>query len=392
MKTFKVYLLTLVWALVFLGLSADNSSATPVFVNLGPNRVVQSVTTDSSGNAYLVGYERSPDTGKESAILVTIGSGSVIPTLTYLPSLSGFSESRATSIRGNHIVGFGNSNNQSQGIAWDLGDLTNAIPVMPINLSGLGNATQLFGVNSSGEYVGTSGSLYIAATGTVGGNSIALNLPGSPAIATGISNSGVMVGNYLSQNASSLNAFVATSANNFVNLINPYSSASSAYAISPDSQIVGGSLMTYDPATETNDLQAAVWTGTNYNDLTLLNLPNGSPLFGQILSVTDNGYAVGTSSLGGFIWQSGWSAAQLFNDWALNEFGISIPTWVTSVNDIFFDGENLNFALQGSAYFMSVQVSGGRTEVPEPATLVFLSFSLAAIGFTSFRRRIDHCS
>jgi Ca2+-binding RTX toxin-like protein len=110
--------------------------------------------------------------------------------------------------------------------------------------------------------------------------------------------------------------------------------------------------------------QAAVWVG---GVLTGLTEADGDPFYGVVWGVTDNGYAVGETYAGaGFIWHESFAEPRLFDEWLLTEYGVTLLTPSSRVEAAYFDGTNLNFAVWGSAYYVSVPVEG--EPPPEPPT------------------------
>ncbi len=345
------------------------SIAAPILVDIGQNFVATGVIRSENGQAYVSGYETNQTTGLISAVLVTINEVTQTSERTVLGTLSGNNRSRADSIRGNYIVGSTGNGNSSNGIAWLISDPLNAIQIPGIQLEGAGSDTALSDVNSHGQFSGQSGNGALAISGFVGGAVNALQAPNpSTPVAEAVSELGTIVGSI--SNGVSISGGVWSSSGDLFTVTSESSQEIFFFDISSNDQFIGGSFGVFDLDAEITRAQAAVWSGEDWQNLTLLRTESGENLYGKVLGVTDNGYAVGTSSMGGFIWHSTWAFAQLFNDWALNEFGISIPTWVTSVNDVYFDGTNLNFALQGSAYFLTTPVEP--TAVPEPASIVLL--------------------
>lgn len=148
--------------------------------------------------------------------------------------------------------------------------------------------------------------------------------------------------------------------------------------ISPNGLYVGGSTNFFDMNTFHTINQATLWvdddlaiaadqTASDYR-MVLLTDELGNPFDGEVYAVSDNGYAVGKSNpykpfgQKGFIWHESFAGVRLFDEWLLAEYGITLPTPSIAINDVFFDGLNLSFAVLGSAYFVTVPLDG----IPTP--------------------------
>ncbi len=368
---------------LFLFLVAAIAQASPILIDLGPNRVMTSVSRNADGAVYLVGHEVNPETLVQTGLLVSIATDQTV-SVQNLRAPPGPNSLYITHIRGDYIVGHSLQGLTLQGLAWTVDDPGTPIPIEPIFVNGAGD-TYVEGVNSHGQYSGTTASARVPMTGQVGGETIALNTPNELGVGWAVSENGTVVGERTSDEANGILAIVWGTDESVQVLQNPFvysgdlSQIAFAKSIAPNDSLLGGFVGIFDEITERIREAAVIWSGEGWSELTVLTDQDGNTLWGEVLGVTDNGYAVGQSSIGGFIWHTSWSYAQLFNSWALGEFGISIPTWVTSVNDVFWDGVNLNFALEGSAYFLSAPV--GESPVPEPAGLLLL-----AIGTLSYFR------
>lgn len=353
-------------------LIAGQAWAAPILIDLGPNRIMTGVSRDADGATYLVGVETDPSTGSEKGILTSIAANSGTPVTTVLGVPAEFRSTFASGIRGNYIVG-GGFTRQTQGLAWTVDDPGTAIGVEPIPYHGRTD-TFLNGVNSRGQFAGDAVGATFAITGQVGGATLQLPMPPtSGGYAADVSDRGTIVGVVDNLALDGLHATAWTATGDIIELPNPFVFSGNIRkeavprAISPDDTLIGGFVGIFDEISEQIREAAAVWSGDAWSDLTVLTDPAGKPLWGEVLGVTDDGYAVGRSAGGGFIWHTSWDHARMFNTWAVGEFGMSIPTWVTSVNDVFSDGTDLNFALQGSAYYFRAPVSSA---VPEPGTLL----------------------
>jgi len=109
---------------------------------------------------------------------------------------------------------------------------------------------------------------------------------------------------------------------------------SAAITVSPNGNVVGGYI----------DNQGSIWNAGTPLRLTL----NGNSV-GRVLGVSDNGFAVGSTAAGGYIYDPRTGITSLFDSWWELQTGNATPVHVTSVNDVYWDGEMLYFALSGSS-------------------------------------------
>lgn len=171
--------------------------------------------------------------------------------------------------------------------------------------------------------------------------------------AQAISETGVIVGSV----TTGINEFTAVVFDGGAQTLlqTPTGTNSGANDVSPNGEYVGG-FVSFEDLTlfETID-HAVVWVN---GQLTELQDYNGDAFEGKVISVSDNGYAVGQSSDGlGFIWHESFAGVRMFDEWLLTEHGETLPTTVTSVVDVLFAGNKLHFAVNGSAYLVSVEVA-----------------------------------
>lgn len=104
--------------------------------------------------------------------------------------------------------------------------------------------------------------------------------------------------------------------------------------LSPNGDVAGGAI----------DGQGAIWNNGNLLRLTI----DGNAVT-SVLGVTDNGFAVGSTAAGGYIYDPRTGLTSLFDSWWELQTGNAPPVHVTSVNDVYWDGEVLYFALSGSS-------------------------------------------
>ncbi len=102
--------------------------------------------------------------------------------------------------------------------------------------------------------------------------------------------------------------------------------------------------------------------------------------FGGVINGIDSyGFAVGQTSDGlGFVYDPLFGRPELFSDYALRTDGTLFPTTITSVNDVFSDGTNRYFAVQGSGYLYTAPATPAA--VPEPPSIVLCICMLAIVG------------
>ena len=175
-------------------------------------------------------------------------------------------------------------------------------------------------------------------------------------------------------------------------LDDPFGRFSLANAISPNASFIGGQLEFFDSGTFETGTQAAVWSGSDFAALSLLeeldSAGNLARLLGTVNDVSASGYAVGAGDDGtAFIWHptfdginSQYLGAQDFDDWLLTETGITLDTMSISlagISEDLFTGD-LHFAVNGSTPSI---VTVRSNSVPEPSGLVtlllgFLAFSI----------------
>jgi hypothetical protein len=113
-------------------------------------------------------------------------------------------------------------------------------------------------------------------------------------------------------------------------------SLSSALAVSPNGNVVGGHI----------DNQGAIWRkGTNGQDSPPLLLSIDSNAVNRVFGITDTGFAVGATTGGGYIYDPRTGLTSLFDDWWHNETGSAVPVHVTSISDVYEVGGQIYFAL-----------------------------------------------
>ncbi|HRX79417.1 MAG TPA: hypothetical protein P5307_10180, partial [Pirellulaceae bacterium] len=143
----------------------------------------------------------------------------------------------------------------------------------------------------------------------------------------------------------------------------PEGVSSAAADISPNGEYVGGAVAFEDLTLFESVDQAAVWFN---GELTRLEDADGNIFQGVVRGVSDNGYAVGHSADGrGFIWHESFGGVRLFDEWLLTEFGITVPTPVTVVWDVYFDGSHLNFAVSGLNALIRTTLPSSNGPAPE---------------------------
>jgi len=226
-----------------------------------------------------------------------------------------------------------------------------------LNVAGSTTA-MAFGVNSGGTVVGTdgNGNAFFAK-----GNKVSTFIPkgGSSATAFGINDKGTIVGQYVTSNATpgfirlSSKAYVTINAPSGPNVVN-------AQSINNKGQIVGFYLgndgQVHGFMASENGAKTGSITGVAIADPTIPTVP-GEPgatfVFSQILSVNDNGIAVGyygdsTTSQHGFIYNTH-TGAYTFLDDPSEAFNNGVE--VTQITGITNSGEITGFYSDANGVF-----------------------------------------
>ncbi len=342
--------------------NVDEPPEEPLLVALGSEVEVVGVTRLGDGTALLVGNTFNNNTQTNEAVLFTVSADGSSVNSTTLGSLGGDTFATGISHNGEFISGYSVSalsEGLGEGAVWEVGN-----PGVATGVGFLGTANQspAFYVSNGGVVVGDADGGRVAYTWDQSDGIQGLTSTSTASAATAISDtSNIVVG--FAQNTLSTPQAAIWSDGSFAFLEDPFQFSSIANDVSSDGSFIGGSVSFFDFNTFETVEQAAVWNGT---ELTLLADVNGDAFAGDVLGVSANGYAVGESDLGGFIWHESFTGIRLFDEWLLAEFGLVLPTPILAINDVFFDGVNLNFAVEGSAYFVSAPVSDGGDEVPEP--------------------------
>lgn len=219
---------------------------------------------------------------------------------------------------------------------------------------GDGNASLAFDVSAAGVVVGTTDGGAIpfsweSSTGLVG-----LSGPvGGTAFA--VSSDGTIVGSIFS--SGDRDAVVWRTDSQEL-LEEPEGFNSQAIDVSPNGTHIGGLVSFEDLVLFETVEQAAVWVN---GELNRLETSDGAVFEGTVRAVSNNGYAVGESSNGqGFIWHESFAGVRMFDEWLLTEHGETLPTAVTSVEGVVFDGTDLHFAANGSACFIEASLTAAQ--------------------------------
>ena len=303
-----------------------------------------------NGTTLLVGNVIDPATSDSEAFLYTVSpDGST--TTTQLGSLGGSTTVTGISQNGQYISGYSVSPlsvGLGEGAVWMTND-----PANPLGVGHLGSANQspAFHVSNGGVAVGHADGARQAFRWTQGSGIQAIPATPSAEVAQAISElNNVVVGEALNTSGTAQAAVWYDGA--FAFLDDPFRIESFAYDVSPSGQLIGGYVGEFNFDAARTIEHAAIWENGVLN---LLKDRNGDPFEGEVLAVTNNGYAVGaTTDDRAFIWHESFPNAgvMLFDDWLLAEYGVSLPTPTMSVTDVMFDGKALNFAVNGSAYFV----------------------------------------
>ena len=380
----KHYILGII--LCSLSLLASSAEATPFYVDLGPQNEVLGVTRLADGTALLVGSGVDSG-GTRRPALYTVAPDGLSFSVAYLSGpassilLSGISQN------GDYISGSGNTGggNTFQGLVWRRNELSDPetvgfLPAFP--------ETFAFDVSNTGVAVGVADGGFTAFHWSSSDGISAYSLPSEGAAATAITADGRLAVGFQTNSLGAVQASLWTDGGQ-VFLEDPFkiNSRTDDVVFVGDEVFVGGQVSSFDFETFSTVEQAAVWLD---GDLTLLTDAENDPFEGRVLGVTTNGFAVGESALGAFIWNESFGHVRLFDEWLLTEFGMVLPTPALALKDAYFDGVNINFAVKGSAYFVSVPLgSGAENAVPEPTSSLLL-LSGIAYGVRSRRKTVQY--
>lgn len=272
------------------------------------------------------------------------------------------------------------------GIANDLATLTNFIrnpdgTFTTLNINGSTSAMAL-GINSAGDVVGTVGgtAFYLPSGGAVE----SLASPGSATVAFGINDLGNIVGQFTSGAATpgflianhSSTSFLTINAPSGANLVN-------AQGVNDNGLIVGFYVGTdgndHGFMANTGGATTGTLTGTPIADPTIPTVagePGATFVFSQVLSINDQGIAVGyygdsTTSQHGFLYNTHTGHYMFLDDPAEAFSGGVEITQITGINNM---GDLTGFYSDASGVFHGFVA----TPTPEPG-----SWSLAGLGLVA---------
>tara|TARA_R110002049_G_scaffold2750_3_gene21816 strand:- start:3007 stop:4329 length:1323 start_codon:yes stop_codon:yes gene_type:complete len=354
------------------------------FVDLGADVTVRGVTRLPDGTAMVVGY-----TGDfEQAKFFEIAPNGAEFTSVELAGLGGRSVATAVSANGEYIVGYSQSPGSAdvgEGTVWTRSTNWSA---MGVGLDGLLFPSSVVSDVASngvaaGDEDGARGAFSWSPTN--GRTSLESRFGNGGAIA--VSDDG-----RLFAGLGSLTFGVASPllwAGSGMEVLAHPDLAAVVRDMSDNGVYISGFSETFDPFIFQTFTNAALWvdsdrrvtenqSAADYEFMYLLDM-DGDPFQGEVTTVSDNGYAFGGSPEGAFIWHESFDGVRLLDEWLITEHGISLPTNPTNVTDVFFDGQNLNLAVEGSGYFISTNVAA----IPEPSVAVLL---IACTALISFRR------
>ncbi len=375
------FVMRILLTVLSLGLLSDYAQAGPIFVDLGSENDVVGVTRLGDGTALLVGNTFNTTTQTNEAVLFTVSSDGSTVSSTTLGSLGGDTFATGISHNGQFISGYSVSplsQGLGEGAVWEV---ENPGVAQGVGFLGSFNQSPAFHVSNDGVAAGHADGARDAFTWSQNGGIQAIPDQPTLAAAAAISDAGnVVVG--LAQNGVGTTQAAVWNDGAFSFLEDPFQVSSLAVDVSSDGDFVGGFVSFFDFTVFETVQQAAVWEN---GVLTLLTDENGDPFEGMVNGVSSNGYAVGESELGGFIWHESFGGVRLFEEWSLTEHGLTFPTPISAVNDIYFDGTDLNFALDGSAYY--AQTPAQSTAVPEPSSLALCLIAGGCFALFHFRRR-----
>jgi hypothetical protein len=359
----------------------DAAHAGLIFVDLGSENEVVGVTRLEDGTALLVGNTFNTTTNTNEAVLFTVSADGSSVSSTTLGSLGGDTFVTGISHNGEFISGYSVSalsEGFGEGAVWEVGTPGVA---QGVGFLGLINQSPAYHVSNDGVAVGHADGARQAFSWSVDSGIQAIPAPSGAEFALGVSDqNNIVIGAALNNLGTATAAVWNDGAFSF--LEDPFQLQSRADDVSPDGSFIGGFVSFFDFNTFETVQQGAVWEN---GVLTLLTDEQGNPFEGDVLGVSSNGYAVGESEQGGFIWHESFGGVRLFEEWLTTEYSLMLPTSITSVNDIYFDGTDLSFALQGSAYYVQAPVQ--TSAVPEPSSFVLFLIGGGVFALVHCRRR-----
>ena len=310
--------------------------------DLGAGVELLGATKLDNGNSLLAGNRLNPTTGFSEGFVFHINTSTGAVTEALVGSFGENTTLTSISPNGVYLSGY---SRVAPGTPFEGFRAEVANPLVLSGTGGLGEIPESFAadVSNDGVVVGTTHGLLVAYRWEPSTGIVALTEPNGGG-AGGISNAGVIAGTAITGPVQ-FNATLWQGGNQEF-LETPEGVSSAAADISPNGEYIGGAVTFFEDLAlfEFVD-QAAVWFN---GELTRLEDADGNIFQGVVRGVSDNGFAVGHSSDGrGFIWHESFGGVRLFDEWLLTEFGITVPTPVAVVWDVYFDGSHLNFAVSG---------------------------------------------
>lgn len=259
---------------------------------------------------------------------------------------------------GRFMVGFSRATNsaKSEGLIWREGALSD--PTM-LEASGDGFSTFASSVANNGISVGASEDTQVIGRWGPDGTLEPLEDQGIGGMAFAVSADGETVAGTVASARGAVMEAAIWEANGGLELLeDPYGLQSIAMSISPDGDQFGGYTTEFDFDSGTFTNWASVWDAAG--EITILTNSAGVPIAGKVSDISESGWIVGSTIDGhGFIGQNP-NDIMLFDDWLLDQHGVSLNTPSTSIDAIIEDparGQIL-FLVEENAYFVSADMPG----------------------------------
>lgn len=325
----------------------------PAYLDLGFLKAT-GVTEVANGQRYVVGESVADGQGNTQSRFVTVAANTQSSTAQNLGGLSGTATAKRISTDGKWVAGSATAINGSvQGAVWQTQSLGQ---IQFIGSFGSGSAgSSALDVSNSGTVVGTSnpGSVPIKWSATTGLSAMLVPTGATGTVNASSADDRMQIGVLTNPNATSHAALWDRHGLTILTDNNAISSA--AFDISPNGLFVVGSKMA-QTANSPAIVETAVFWDAGHQFHTILTA-SGQPLAGRAIAVSNNGYMVGYTADGsGFIYRIGWQSAQSLNSWLGSHYSLNLPEATTSVNEVYFDGVDMNFVASAGmrSYFITV--------------------------------------
>ncbi|MCB9874371.1 MAG: hypothetical protein H6821_09360 [Planctomycetaceae bacterium] len=312
-------------------------------IDLGAGVDVVGVAVLDNGHSVLVANRVNQSTGFSEGVIFNVDTSAGSFTESVAGSFGGDTFLTSISPNGVYFSGYSEVNSTApfEGFRAEV-----ANPTVLSGTGGLGPVPESFAfdVSDSGVVVGSTHGLLLPYKWEPSSGIVALIAEPNGGGGQGISAAGAIAGGTFT-GMGRFNAVHWQGANQEL-LPTSEGFNSTAADISPDGEYIGG-VVTFEDLTLFETInQPAVWSN---GELTRLEDADGNAFRGRVAAVSDNGFAVGESSDGrGFIWHESFAGVRLFDEWLLTEFGLTVPSAILSVTDVYFDGVTLTFAVTGT--------------------------------------------